>query len=255
MKPNIALKACLLLASMLAAAAMLLACGSESLPESREFELIINEGKLDLDPPIVKVKQGDDVTLKFRTDEGGEIHLHGYDLKIIVAPEEVVDLTLTANATGKFDFEMHPVHDDHDENGEECKAEIPAGESEPQVQVTAHAGVEPGEIQVAVELQNFTLGSEAEAGLAVGHWHLYVNGEIEGMYQIPQTTALVQLPGEYEIMVRLTDTRHCAFETRAMTTVAVEGGSTVEPQHDAEEEEHDDGEDGIVLGSLEVHPR
>ena len=67
--------------------------------------MIINEGKLDLDPPIVKVKQGDDVTLKFRTDEGGEIHLHGYDLKIIVAPEEVVDLTLTANATGKFDFE------------------------------------------------------------------------------------------------------------------------------------------------------
>ena len=75
----------LVLASLLLAAAC---SGGE--PQELTFELEIAEGKLTLDPPVIKVKDGDEVTLKIQTDEGGEFPLHGYDLDVMVMPGKVV---------------------------------------------------------------------------------------------------------------------------------------------------------------------
>ena len=118
MRREIFPRAAVLLAVMLAAATVLGACG-DSEPEAVEFELAIADGALDLDPPVLKVKQGDEVTLKVRSDKEGELHLHGYDLDVGLVPGSVAELVFTANATGKFDFELHLAHGDEEEHEEE----------------------------------------------------------------------------------------------------------------------------------------
>ena len=53
------------------------------------------------------VKQNDDVVLNIKSDKEALFHLHGYDLDAYLEPNTVSTLSFKANATGKFDFEMH----------------------------------------------------------------------------------------------------------------------------------------------------
>ena len=123
-------------AFLLAAAIALGACGGTSEPEKREFDLGIVDRKLNLDPPVIEVKQGDTVNIRIASDEHGNFHLHGYDIVVGVGPDETATMDFTANATGKFPITFHPgaegtegAHDegadseegerDEDEEGEE----------------------------------------------------------------------------------------------------------------------------------------
>ena len=100
----------------------LVACETSE-PKDRLFELSILHGVLDLDPPIIKVEQGDTVTLSFVVDEPGTVHLHGYDEEFMVGLDETATLVFEADVTGSFNLTFHvgDVHDDkkdHDEEGE-----------------------------------------------------------------------------------------------------------------------------------------
>ena len=64
--------------------------------------------------------------------------------------------------------------------------------------------------------------TDTEREVAEGHWHLYVDGELRGMYLIPEAKVSVESAGEHDIMVRLSDTEHCYYSTVAMTTVTLE---------------------------------
>lgn len=76
--------------------------------EPRVFELSIRGGELPEPSRVMRVRQGDDVTLRWTTDKPLTIHLHGYDLEEKLMPNKVVSMRLTAGATGRFPIEIHP---------------------------------------------------------------------------------------------------------------------------------------------------
>ena len=113
----------LLAASLLIIGAVLGACGDESEPEDRVFDLTISDGKLDLDPSDIQVKQGDTVTLRIDADEHGSFHLHGYDLEVGVSPDETASMGFTADATGAFRITFHGGGEEDGEHQEEGEGE------------------------------------------------------------------------------------------------------------------------------------
>lgn len=257
-------RAFLLSMLLITSAAVWTACGASSEPKDVTFALNITESKLDLDPPVIKAKQGDTVTLNIRSDKDGKFHLHGYDLDVTVKSEQPAQLYFAADATGKFDFEFHGgseaehSHEDGDQDheGESCQAQLPADAPAPKLQVQAGAASEPGHIRVAVAIENFLLQSEpAEGNLAGGHWHLFINDELKGMYTSPEKTVPVPTAGEYDVMVTLTDAAHCAYGVDFMTKVTVAEGHSEAQATQPASDEHEDGEEPVLLGSLEVHPR
>jgi plastocyanin len=115
-----------LLIAVVASGMALAACSSDE-PEDVFFALSISDGALNLDPPVMKVEQGDTVTLNFSSDEHGSVHLHGYDEEFDVGPDEKAILVLKADATGSFNLTFHP-SDEHVDDGEEEPDEDEADE-------------------------------------------------------------------------------------------------------------------------------
>jgi hypothetical protein len=56
---------------------------------------------------VVRVKQGEQVFLRWTTDESVTVHLHGYDMEKKLKPGESVILDVRAHATGRFPIEAH----------------------------------------------------------------------------------------------------------------------------------------------------
>ena len=168
---------------------LLTACGSNTEPQTRIFDLDIAGGSLDGEHRTLIVDHNDEVVLRITSDQQGSFHLHGYDLEASLTPGETAALTFTANATGKFDFEMHTASADHNGNDhshdstESCTAQLPPGAAEPGINLTTMPGLEAGELHLMVDTENFVLGTDPDASdMPVGHWHLYVDGDLNGMY-------------------------------------------------------------------------
>lgn len=105
----------LLAITMLALAA---ACGGGD-PENLTFDVTIRDGNWDVDSGIIRVKQGDTVTINLVSDAAGELHLHGYDVLHDVSPDAASTLEFVADATGSFAITLHVTLDE----GEESEAE------------------------------------------------------------------------------------------------------------------------------------
>ncbi len=73
----------------------------------REFELTISNRRLNLDPPIIRLNQNDEVTFTITADEDAEFHVHTYDAETEVGPDEVAILTFKATLAGRYDLELH----------------------------------------------------------------------------------------------------------------------------------------------------
>jgi len=56
------------------------------------------------------VKQGDRVVFVVRSDVSDEVHLHGYDLAVDVAPGEPARIRFTADLVGRFEIELDGRH-------------------------------------------------------------------------------------------------------------------------------------------------
>ena len=52
----------------------------------RSFSLEIKSGQVEKKLRTIKVHQGDKVELNWKVDKETELHLHGYDIKLIVSP-------------------------------------------------------------------------------------------------------------------------------------------------------------------------
>lgn len=81
-----------------------------SSPGNRVFELRLKNGRLVSGPAVLQVKAGDRITLKIASNNSDELHVHGYDLRLRIKPDEVVNLDFTANRTGRFGLELHRAH-------------------------------------------------------------------------------------------------------------------------------------------------
>ena len=55
----------------------------------------------------VKVRQGDDLELRWSSDKPMELHLHGYDIEVKVSPQAPAVMSFKANIPGRFPVEPH----------------------------------------------------------------------------------------------------------------------------------------------------
>lgn len=58
-------------------------------------------------PSTIRVKQGEEIRLRWSTDESVAVHLHGYDIEKTLRPGETVEMSFKAHATGRFPIEAH----------------------------------------------------------------------------------------------------------------------------------------------------
>lgn len=75
--------------------------------EPRTIELAIRKGELPQGQRVVRVRQGDDITLRWTTDTPLAVHLHGYDIEMTLAPGPPTSTRFTARAAGRFPIEVH----------------------------------------------------------------------------------------------------------------------------------------------------
>ncbi|HWC04353.1 MAG TPA: hypothetical protein VHF87_16480 [Methylomirabilota bacterium] len=75
--------------------------------DPRLFELELKDGRLPASQTLLRVAQGDEVTLKWKTDRPFTLHLHGYDIEAKLVPQAAVELRFSARAAGRFPLEIH----------------------------------------------------------------------------------------------------------------------------------------------------
>jgi heme/copper-type cytochrome/quinol oxidase subunit 2 len=113
------------------------ACGGSE-PEDLIFNVTIEHDAWDVADDIIKVKQGDHVTVNVQSDVQGGFHLHGYDLYNEVAPDAPMSFDFVADATGNFEIQFHkftlasdaPAADEHvegDEHEDGAETELSLG--------------------------------------------------------------------------------------------------------------------------------
>jgi hypothetical protein len=87
---------------------MLAAIPSDVGAQARKvFDLAIVNGKVAPAMQLVRVKQGDAVSLRWTSDQPIILHLHGYDIETKVEPGAVAEMAFEARATGRFPVEEH----------------------------------------------------------------------------------------------------------------------------------------------------
>ena len=78
---------------------LLAACGSDTEPQTRIFDLDIADGSIDGEHRTLRVDHNDEVVLRITSDQEATFHLHGYNLEAPLMPGETAALAFTANAT------------------------------------------------------------------------------------------------------------------------------------------------------------
>lgn len=71
------------------------------------YALRIENGHVPVNLQLIRVTQGDVVTLQWTADKPSIVHLHGYDIEKRVVPGAVTEMTFTARATGRFQVHLH----------------------------------------------------------------------------------------------------------------------------------------------------
>jgi hypothetical protein len=71
------------------------------------YDLWIERGRVSQEMRLIRVKQGDLVRLRWRSDRPAILHLHGYDIEATVEPGAIAETAFTARATGRFPVHLH----------------------------------------------------------------------------------------------------------------------------------------------------
>ncbi len=70
-------------------------------------ETHLKNGRLPENQRLVRIRQGEEVVLKWTADRAAVLHLHGYDLEAKVSPAAPIEMRFTTTATGWFPIELH----------------------------------------------------------------------------------------------------------------------------------------------------
>ena len=73
----------------------------------RQIAVAIRDRKVEAAASLLRVTQGDAVEVVLTSDEATELHLHGYDLKLSLAPNVPGTIKFTAKIAGRFPLESH----------------------------------------------------------------------------------------------------------------------------------------------------
>jgi heme/copper-type cytochrome/quinol oxidase subunit 2 len=74
-----------------------------------DFVFEVVAGKI-TGPPALLAREGEQVTLRVRSDVADELHVHGYDLSAPLPAGEEVALRFIASRAGRFEVELHGAH-------------------------------------------------------------------------------------------------------------------------------------------------
>ena len=73
----------------------------------RSYELRIEKGKLPPGAKSLRAVEGEQVGLRWVSDEPTTVHLHGYDVELALVPGTTGTMTFQAYATGRFPITLH----------------------------------------------------------------------------------------------------------------------------------------------------
>jgi len=76
-------------------------------PAVQEFELSILKRSIEGKVSTIRVRQGETVLLRWRTDETVELHVHGYDLRARLSPSQPASVRFEARVAGRFPITAH----------------------------------------------------------------------------------------------------------------------------------------------------
>ena len=96
----------------LAMVAALVSVYSPDALEIREFEVGIRGGEgfgASMEPKLIELKQNDTLILRVASYQKGMMHIHGYDLGLMVGPDSTAVLEFDAATTGRFEIMFHAV--------------------------------------------------------------------------------------------------------------------------------------------------
>jgi hypothetical protein len=86
----------------------LIAVGSAGAPAAElTFDIKIERGRVPDTMRLIRINEGDVVTLRWTSDQPLVLHLHGYDIEKGIAAGAVTELAFTAYATGRFPIHVH----------------------------------------------------------------------------------------------------------------------------------------------------
>src|SRR5579863_756736 len=91
----------------LVALLLILAGGAVAAAAELTYDIRIENGRIPDAMRLMRVHEGDIVTLRWTSDRPVILHLHGYDIEKRIAADGVTDLAFTAYATGRFPIEIH----------------------------------------------------------------------------------------------------------------------------------------------------
>ncbi len=74
---------------------------------TKQFSFSIKQRKVAAADTVIRVSQGDAVEIVITCDEAAELHLHGYDIKLELQPNEPGKIAFTAKTAGRFPLEAH----------------------------------------------------------------------------------------------------------------------------------------------------
>jgi translation initiation factor IF-1 len=92
---------------VLAVLALAVSAALEAQAGELTFDLRLQDGRVSERMRLIRVKQGDVVTLRWTVDRPVLLHLHGYDIEWRVQPGTVGKVTFTASMTGRFPVHAH----------------------------------------------------------------------------------------------------------------------------------------------------
>jgi FtsP/CotA-like multicopper oxidase with cupredoxin domain len=78
--------------------------------EPLQIELRIEQGQRTEGPEMIRVRQGERLSLRVLSDQDDELHLHGYDLRLVLRANMPAQLDFTARHSGRFEYELHGAH-------------------------------------------------------------------------------------------------------------------------------------------------
>ncbi len=89
------------------------------IPNIKETTIQIENGKISNGINVITLQQYDQVKLLFNSNEEIEIHLHGYDIKKLLKPNQASIMEFKAIATGRYNVTAHTsAHSGHSGHGE-----------------------------------------------------------------------------------------------------------------------------------------
>jgi len=81
-----------------------LLCGASAV---REFEISIRDRRVEGSASTIRVKRGETVLLRWRTDEAVSLHVHGYDIRASLSAASPESMRFEAAVAGRFAITAH----------------------------------------------------------------------------------------------------------------------------------------------------